>query len=97
MFETEIPDLIGNARVICYVVVNLSSPTANTQHFVHGKLQDAAYGLAICQYKPEGGYYLFYCNNDWVEFADTWHETVDDAKDQAEYEYTGITDFWRYK
>ncbi len=97
MFEIEVPDMIGKARVICYAVVNLSLPTGSTQHFVNGKLQEAAYGLAICQYKPGDGYYLFYCNSDWVGFADTWHETIDDAKDQAEYEYAGIANSWSYK
>jgi len=94
MFEENIPDTIGNAKVICYAVVNLCLPTANTRHFVKGELQGPAYGMAICQYKPNGGYYLFRCNDKWIEFADTWHETVEDAKDQAEYEYAGIYENW---
>jgi hypothetical protein len=97
MFEIDVPDIIGNARVICYAVVNLCLPTFNTRHFAHGKLLDVAYGLAICEYKPGEGYYLFYCNDQWNEFADGWHETIDDAKDQAEYEYAGITNNWNYK
>ena len=97
MFNIEMPDFIGGEQIICYTVVDLSSPTGNTQHFVNGKLQSAAYGLAICKLELEPGYYLFYCDNNWTEFADTWHETIDDTKDQAEYEYAGITNFWKYK
>jgi hypothetical protein len=97
MSEIDIPDFIGKARVVCYAVVNLSLPTGNTQHFVNGKLRDTAYGLAICEYKPGDGYYLFSCSSNWVEFADTWHETIEDAKDQAEFEYAGISNNWVYK
>ena len=97
MFDIEIPDFIGGSQVICYAVINLCLPTGNTEHFINDKLQDAAYGLAICRYESQGGYYLFSCNNNWVEFADTWHETIENAKDQAEYEYNGITNFWMCK
>lgn len=97
MFEIEVPDTIGNAQVICYAVVNLSVPTGNTEHFANGKLLEAAYGLAICKYEKDNGYYLFSCDYNWVEFADTWHETIEDAKDQAEFEYAGISDNWIFK
>lgn len=94
MFELDVPDVIGNARVINYAVVNLCLPTGNTKHFAHGKLLGTAYALAICAHKPNSGYYLFYCDDAWEVFSDTWHETIDDAKDQAEFEYAGITDNW---
>jgi hypothetical protein len=94
MFELDVPDVIGDASVTCYAVINLCTPTGNTKHYADGKPLSAAYGLAICEYKPNSGYYLFYCNDAWETFADTWHETIDDAKDQAEYEYTGITNNW---
>lgn len=94
MFETDIPDFIGNARVVCYAVINLALPTGNTQHFVNGKLFNAAYGLAICENKPGDGYYLFSCTDNWAEVTDTWHETIEDAKDQAEFEYAGISNNW---
>ena len=96
MFEIEVPDVIGNSRVICYAVVNLCLPTGNTKHYANGKLLRNAYGLAICEYKPNS-YYLFYCDDQWTAFSDTWHETIDDAKEQAEFEYTGIIDNWNYK
>jgi hypothetical protein len=28
--------------------------------------------------------------------TDTWHETLDEAKEQAEYEYEGIRNTWIY-
>jgi hypothetical protein len=97
MFEIIVPDFIGNARVICYAVVNLCLPTGNSRNFEHRKLLGPAYGLALCEYQPGDGYYLFYCDSHWVEFTDGWHETIDDAMDQAEFEYTGITNNWFFK
>ncbi|HEY4326170.1 MAG TPA: hypothetical protein VGN20_19440 [Mucilaginibacter sp.] len=97
MFKIDVPDVIGSANVICYAVVNLCLPTYNTQHYANGELLGVAYGLVICKYENDDGCYLFYCDDQWVEFADTWHETTDDAKDQAEYEYAGITNNWSFK
>jgi len=93
----DIPDIIGDSSVISYAVVNLSIPTGNTQHFAGTKLLGVAYGLAICKDKSTNGYYLFYCDDQWIEFADTWHETIEDARDQADYEYAGITNNWMSK
>jgi hypothetical protein len=77
-------DVIGSEKVICFAITNLS------------KGEGKADGLAICQSKI-GGFYLFSCNADWKVLADTWHESIDDAIDQAEYEYKGITELWQYK
>lgn len=96
MFQTEIPDIIGGAKVVCTAVVGKSLPTGNTQHYAGIHLLPPAYGMAICRYK-QAGYYLFSCDPNWKEFADTWHQTIEDAMDQAEFEYEGISDSWVYK
>jgi hypothetical protein len=64
----EVPGLIGNADVFCYAVVNPSLSGNNLTHL--------AYGAAICKYEAVAGYYLFYCDDNWKEYADTWHETI---------------------
>lgn len=51
-------------------------------------------GLAICQYPDDDAVYLFGCDADWNNITDTWHQTVDDAKHQAEFEYQGVSDTW---
>ena len=51
-------------------------------------------GLAICQYPGELCFYLFGCDSDWNEITDTWHQTIEDAKKQAEFEYAGISQTW---
>lgn len=49
-----------------------------------------ASALAICQYADQNDYYLFYCDEDWQVLNDTWCQTIDDALNQAEFEYTGV-------
>ena len=41
------------------------------------------------------GAFLYRFSADGAEAGDTWHETVDDAKQQAEFEYDGAVSQWR--
>jgi hypothetical protein len=50
--------------------------------------------LRIVQYDDDGGFYLLYLDSDCVELTDTWHETLDDAKRQAEFEFGVQLDEW---
>jgi hypothetical protein len=45
-------------------------------------------------FHPEGGYYLFSCDDEWRVMFDTWHESIADAQHQAEYEHPGISKDW---
>jgi len=40
------------------------------------------------------GYFLLYLDGEGDSVADTWHETIEDALEQAEFEYEGITAKW---
>lgn len=82
----QVPKTIGGATVVSFALSNHLLP-ANTE-------QKRAYGMAICNYESGNGYYLFFCDDNWNEFADIWHETIEDAKDQAEYDYPGISSHW---
>lgn len=55
----------------------------------------SAAGLAIARYAGERGYYLFYCDANWDPFANSWHDTVEDAKRAAEFEYEGVSKTWQ--
>ena len=85
------PLIIGEATVICYTILADLLATGNTAHIVGNKLMEGFNGLAICKYNNEPGYYLFYCNKAWEAVTDTWHQSIEDAKDQGEFEYFGIT------
>lgn len=54
--------------------------------------QRPAAGLVI-QYEDEG-YFLFSCDANWEVFADTWHETLEEAKEAAEADYEGVSATW---
>jgi hypothetical protein len=86
---------IGGAKVICFTKLDTRHiRTNNTEHHVSGQILQNIYGLAICKYEEEVGFYLFYCDPNWSTITDTWHETVDDAKEQAEFEFTNTLSTW---
>jgi hypothetical protein len=89
------PAEIGGAKVICYAPVDeRCRPTGKCGHIVAGKLMGPAAGLAICRYENEDAYYLFGCDETWSSVTDSWFQTLDEAKRQAEFEYEGITRLW---
>jgi len=90
-----VPPKIGGATVICYTPIDgRHRRTGNCRQIVAGVLQGAAAGLAICQYEGDDSFYLFGCDEDWQSVTDTWHQTLEDAKDQAEFEYEGVSSTW---
>ncbi len=90
-----IPDTVGGAKVICYTPIDTRHRhTGNTKQIVGGVLLGPAKGLAICQYDGESAFYLFGCDEEWNSLSDTWHETLEDAKEQAEFEYEGTKETW---
>ena len=83
------PPLIGDAKVLwCTQIDRRHTATGNTSHVVNGVKLGPPAGLAICRYEhDEGGVYLFRCDENWETESDTWHETPERAKEQAEFEY----------
>lgn len=49
--------------------------------------------VLLIEEKPEG-VFLFRFNKDKICCGDTWHLSVDDAKEQAVYEYEGLLSEW---
>jgi carbon monoxide dehydrogenase subunit G len=96
--EEVVPDEIGGARVLYFIITGSTiRPAGNTKQIVGGTLLGPAYGLAICKYENESGYYLFGCDNNWNSITDTHHETIEDAIDQGEFEYEGTRNKWMAK
>ena len=92
------PTEIDGARVLYYATVDEDvQPTGNTRHLLgmESELMAPAKALAICQYPGEQCLYLFYCDEHGRVLTDTWHESLTQAMDQAEFEYRGITDRWQ--
>ncbi len=90
------PELVGAARVICFTPIDeRHRHTENCTQIVARVVIGAAAGLAICQYEGEASFYLFGCDTDWNALSDTWHTTLLDAKNQAEFEYEGVSAAWQ--
>lgn len=43
--------------------------------------------MAIAQYEPGAGAYLLYCDAAWNSVTDTYHDTIEGAIAQAEFEF----------
>jgi hypothetical protein len=90
-----VPNEIGGATVILYSPIDeRHRPTCNCKQIVAGALVGPAAGLAICKYDGDEGFYLFGCDATWNTVTDTLHESVEDAKAQAEFEYEGVGNTW---
>ena len=91
------PTAIGNAKVVCYTFIDeRHKHTGNTTQIVNGVVLGSAAGLAICQCFNDSSFYLFACDDNWNVCSDTWHETLDAAIAQAEFEYAGSQQTWQY-
>jgi hypothetical protein len=62
-------------------------PTGKTRHYLGGTFAPVPCDLRIVKYANDQGFYLFYCNGDGVELTDTYHETLEAAMDQADWEF----------
>ncbi len=90
-----IPEQIDKANLICYLILSdLHTRTGNTKHWREGQLIETINRLAICNYANGSGYYLFYCDQNWTTLNDSYHETIAEAKKQAEFEYSNTMNSW---
>ena len=64
-----------------------------TSHYIDGREFAPFKSLAITTYPGDSGCYLMHITADG-QCADTWHETLDDAFHQAEYEFEVRRDEW---
>lgn len=90
-------DTVGGAKVILYTSVEEREATGKTEHTHIGKSANPTVGLAICKYENEDGYYLFGCDLNWESGTDTLHESVEEAIEQAEWEYGDLSGAWMKK
>jgi hypothetical protein len=66
-----------------------------TRHYRYGGLLPHPQHLEIVQIPPDNnGYYLIYLDANGSEMNDTWHESIDQAMDQANYEFGLLPGEW---
>lgn len=78
-----------------YVSVGGRAPTEQTTHTLNGSKIGPAATLRILQYDGDPGYYLMHFNAAGEEIADTYHDTIEDAVAQAEWEFNIKPEEWR--
>lgn len=90
------PASLDGAEIVLFTPIDhRHRPTGRCRHLVAGDLQGPAEALAICRYPGDDGCYLFGCDASWGVVTDTFHATVDEAMQQAEFEYEGVAATWR--
>lgn len=90
------PPVIGNAQVLFYTEIDRRHKARSGTIYYRGPDNNVRRicGLAICK-QDEGEYYLFGCDENWETITDTLHDTAEDAKDQAEFDYENAGATWR--
>jgi hypothetical protein len=89
------PREIGGVPVLWFTPIDSRHrPTGACRHISPRGLLGPAAGLLICGHQ-ESSVYLHGCDQDGVPFTDTWHESVEAAKRQAEFEYAGSSVTWQ--
>jgi len=66
------------------VLTPAHKPTGKTLHV--GMPQPSE--LRIVRYDGQQGVSLLYCDESGQEFTDTWHQALEDAFNQADFEFT---------
>jgi hypothetical protein len=82
-------------RILRRVVLGtMHEPTGKTRHFHGDRELPAAKVLQIVRYDEEEGFYLLRLDAAGKELTDTWHDSLEDAFAQAEWEYRLKADEW---
>jgi hypothetical protein len=89
------PAEIGGGATICATSLDERHvPTRNARHLDLSGDVAAVAALAICRVPGSSGVFLYYCKDNWVPLADTWHDSVEAAMAQAEFEFAGVGETW---
>ncbi len=93
--STNVPNEIdGSVTVVYSTIDDRHSPTDESKHYAAGQLAPTPAALAICRYEDANAFYLFGCDANWEVITDSCHLSLDEAKDQAEREYNGVSSTW---
>ena len=97
------PEYLDGAKVLFWTLLDdRNKRTGKLRLYANGTLQTEFHGLAIAAYEDKNGIpkqetYLFFCDENWEVENDTYHDSVDAAKAQAEMTFTGIDEKWKPK
>ncbi len=78
-----------------YLVSPKHKATGRTKHFLGAEQMAEPYQLKIIQYPADSGYYLIYLDKNGNELTDTYHETLQKAFEQAQWEFSVEPREWK--
>jgi hypothetical protein len=82
--------------ILCRVKLTPSHRvTGKTRHFHGTEELPTPSQLRVAQYRDDPGFYLFYCNDQGNEITDTYHDSLEHALSQAEWEFGVRPDEWQ--
>lgn len=81
--------------VLCAILGPERLPTGKVCHFIRGAEAEPARELRIIQLDGDPGFYLIRFNVSGVEITDTYHDTVEMAMEQAEFEFGLMPGDWK--
>lgn len=76
------------------VLTEMRLATGSTKHYKGSVLLSAPHELRIGRYENSQGFYLIHYDQDGDEMTDTYHDTVQEALNQAEYEFHVTPNEW---
>ena len=86
---------IDGAKVILWTPIDhRHRATGDCRHYHNGQVAGPAAWVAICRFDAGEACYLFRYHPDINRYSDTFHDSVEDAKHQAEFEYEGVGKTW---
>lgn len=90
-YVSELPRKLDGADVLSYAAVAGDvRPTSRTRHVARGVELGPASALAIARYPNDQGFYLFYLDETGTVVTDTYHDSVEQARAQAAFEYRAL-------
>ena len=91
------PKTIGDLPVLSWTPIDLRHRvTGACRHFnVSTGSDDSIPNIIAIVGGGAAGFYLMRFAEGWQFITDTWHETLDEALRQAEFEYNGVSGTWQ--
>ena len=77
--------IVVTAHVLARVVLRASHQSSGKSLHIGARRPSE---LRVVRYEGQDGFFLLYCDESGKEMTDTWHHTLDEAFDQAEFEFS---------
>lgn len=91
------PRELDGAKVLLWAVLRKENTKTDAMRlYADGKEQTEFSGIALAQFQKnrDSGVYLFYCDQEWEVENDSLYRDLEEAKAEAERQFTGLSNRW---